>query len=135
MSDMFKTLQMHLEAGIKLNAGKTHLFQPSAEYLGYEVDANGIHMQEGYVEKILQWPVPKTVKQLASFLGFTGYYRSFISQYAQLTTEMNSQKKKKVLEWTPEMDAKFKILKDLFSRKPIRAYPRFGEDEAMFVYN
>ena len=133
MRELEKALQMHLEAGIKLNAGKTHLFQPSAEYLGYEVDANGIHMQEGYVERILQWPVPKTVKQLASFLGFTGYYRSFISQYAQLTTEMNSQKKKKVLEWTPEMDAKFKILKDLFSRKPIRAYPRFGEDEAMFV--
>ena len=133
LKELEKALQMHLEAGIKLNASKTYLFKQNAEYLGYEVDAKGIHMQEGYVEKILQWPVPKTVKQLASFLGFTGYYRSFIPQYAQLTTEMNSQKKKRTLEWTPEMDAKFKILKDLFSKKPIRAYPRFGEDEAMFT--
>ena len=133
LKELEKALQMHLEAGIKLNASKTHLFKQSAEYLGYEVDAEGIHMQEGYVEKILQWPVPETVKQLASFLGFTGYYRSFIPQYAQLTTEMNSQKKKKVLEWTPEMETKFTMLKDLFARKPIRAYPRFGEDEAMFM--
>jgi len=130
-----KALQMHQEAGIKLNAPKTHLFTRGADYLGHRVDKDGIHMQDEYVERIRGWPVPKTVKQLASFLGFTGYYRSFIKEYAQLTAEMNSQKKKKVLEWTPEMGQKFEMLKELFCRKPIRAYPRFGEDEAMFAVN
>ena len=135
LKELEKALKLHREAGIKLNAGKTHLFKQSAEYLGYKVDTKGIHMQDEYVQRILDWPVPKTVKHLASFLGFTGYYRSFISQYAQLTTEMNAQKKKKSLEWTPEIDEKFQILKGLFATKPIRAYPRFGEDESMFLVN
>ena len=107
LKEVEKALQIHQEAGIKLNARKTHMFKLSAEYLGHKVDADGIHMQEEYVERILGWPIPKTVKQLASFLGFTGYYRSFIKEYAQLTCEMNAQKKKKVLEWTPEMNMKF----------------------------
>ena len=133
VQELEKALKLHREAGIKLNAQKTHLFKASAEYLGFKVDANGIHMQDEYVQRILDWPVPQTVKQLASFLGFTGYYRSFISQYAHLTTEMNAQKKQKTLNWTPEMGEKFQILKGLFANKPIRAYPRFGENEAMFL--
>ena len=133
--ELEKALKMHEEAGIKLNAKKTHLFREEADYLGFRVDKNGIHMMDEYVRRILDWPIPKTVKQLRSFLGFTGYYRSFIPQYAQLTSEMNSQKGKKTknLEWTPEMTEKFNMLKELFSKKPIRSYPRFGENEPEFT--
>ena len=105
--------------------------------MGFKVDKNGIHMQDEYVQRVKEWPVPKTVKELRSFLGFAGYYRSFIPSYSKLTAEMNAQKGKRTknLEWTPEMNEKFNMLKELFSQKPIRAYPRFGEDEPMFSVN
>ena len=50
---------------------------------------------------------------------------------------MNSKRGKetKKLELSDEIVAKFRMLKQLFSKKPIRAYPRFGEDEAMFSIN
>ena len=73
------------------------------------------------MQKILDWLVPKTIKELSSSLGFMGYYRSFIPKYAYLTGEMNAQKKE--LEWTEDMNMKFEILKGLFEKKPIRAYP------------
>ena len=71
-------------------------------------------MRDDYVDKIINWPAPKTPKELSSFLGFTGYYRTFLPEYSKLTCEMDSQKRKKTLEWTEEMDNNFKTLKDQF---------------------
>jgi deoxyuridine 5'-triphosphate nucleotidohydrolase len=132
LSELRRVLQLHREAGVKLNAKKTKLFQKEADYLGYRVAEDGIHMTDKFVKKVLDWPAPKTVKELASFLGFASYYRTFIPQFAALTAEMSAQKKQKVLVWTDEMQQKFEMLKGLFAKKPIRAYPRYGEDEAPF---
>ena len=125
LEELRKVFQMHREAGIKLKAKKTDLFETEANYLGYRVTQHGVCMREDYVAKILDWPTPKTVKELSSFLGVVGYYRSFIPKFASLTHEMNAQKKKKELEWTEEMQVKFEHLKQLFSEKPIRAYPQY----------
>lgn len=43
-------------------------------------------------DKILvlkSWPVPKTLKELKSFLGFAGYYRKFIQRYSGITKPLN----------------------------------------------
>ena len=87
-------------------------------------------MKEDYVKKIIEWPIPKTTKELASFIGFAAYYRSFIPEFSSLTAEMNSQKRKKTLEWTEEMTTKFNLLKAKFGQRPIRAYPDY--DGEMF---
>ena len=73
--------------------------QKEVDYLGYRVTDQGIKMKESYVEKITQWTTPKTVKELATFIGFTSYYRSFIPQYSYLTNEMNAMKKETILTW------------------------------------
>ena len=44
--------------------------------------SNGIKMEEGKVEEVLGWPVPKTVKDVRKFLGLTNYYRRFIKDFA-----------------------------------------------------
>ena len=98
LDELRKVFQMHREAGIRLKAKKTFLFETEAYYLGYKITQKGVCMREDCVEKILEWPIPKTVKELSSFLGVVGYYRSFIAKFASLTHEMNAQKKKKELE-------------------------------------
>ena len=121
--------RMHREAGIKLKAEKTHLIRPEVEYLGYNVSQEGVKMRPEYVEKITQWPTPKTIKELNTWLGFTSYYRSFLPNYSQLTNEMNSMRKEKQLVWTEEMERKFKILKEEFSKMPVRSYPDYHSEE------
>ena len=125
LEELKKIFLMHREAGIKLKAKKTDLFEKEVHYLGYKVTQEGVCMREDYVEKIVNWPTPKSVKQLSSFLGVVGYYRSFIPKFASLTHEMNAQKKKKELEWSDDLQAKFEHLKQLFKEKPIRAYPQY----------
>ena len=125
LQELEAVLQMHLQAGIKLRPSKTVLLTESADYLGFHVGCEGVKMQEEYVQRIVEWPRPNSVKELATFLGFTGYYRTFIKDYATLTHEMNSQKKQKTLVWTETMERDFQELKKAFQGKPIRSYPRY----------
>ena len=120
-----EVLAAHGEAGIKLNAQKTKLLMEKVTYLGHEVSKEGISMVPEYVERILDWPVPTTPKELSRALGFFGYYQAYIPRYAELTADMQSQKRKKKLEWTAEMNDNFNKLKEKFRTAPVRAAPQF----------
>ena len=103
--------QMHREAGINITASKMKLFQSKITYLGHRVCKEGIEMEPSYVQRIVQWPTPATVKQLNMLQGFLGYYQNFIPQYSQLTAKMNEQRRQKQLNWTVEMERDFQQLK------------------------
>ena len=90
-------------------------------------------MKPSYVEKITEWPTPKTVKELNTFLGFVGFYRSFIKDFSKLTNEMNGMKKETKLSWNDEVEKKFKLLKEEFSKEPVRGYPDYSSDEPFQV--
>ena len=125
VEELDRVLAMHSQAGIKLVPGKTFLFREEVDYLGFRVGKDGVKMKEDYVEKILNWPSPKSTKEVRSMLGFCGYYRSFIRGYARLTNEMNTMRSAKKFEWTPTMEKKFRRLKEKFKAMPIRSFPRF----------
>ena len=46
-----------------------------------------------YIQKIKDWPVPKKRKEVAMFLGFSGYYRTFKPQHSAPTNPLNRIKK------------------------------------------
>ena len=129
VDELKRVLQMHREAGIKLRASKTFVFQKEVDYLGFRITQEGIKMKEEYVQRIQEWARPTTVKELSGFLGFTGYYRSFLPKYSELTNEMNAQKRATKLDWTPIMESKFQQLKKEFEKSPVRAYPRYDGKE------
>ena len=43
---------------------------------------------------ILEWPTPKTVKKVQSFLGFGNFYRWFIKNFSHLAHPLNDLLKK-----------------------------------------
>ena len=67
-----------------------------------------------YVQKIKDWPEPKTGKKVATFLGFAGYYRTFIPQYSGLTNRLNGTKKVEKFLWNKEIERDFIELKNAF---------------------
>ena len=106
-----KVFQAHRVADIKLKPKKSLLFHKEIDYLGHRLSEQGVGMIPGYIERIRDWPSPKTVAELNSLLGFFGYYRSFIRCYAEMTADMNSQKKLKTLSWSEEMEKELRALK------------------------
>ena len=122
-------LEAHRRAGIKLNPGKTMLFEKEVTYLGHQVTKTGIKMVPEYIQRILDWPQPKTVQELKRVLGFLSYYRAYIVGFAEQAAVLNEQRNKKILNWTPEMTESMEKLKQAFKEGPMRAYPIFGEGD------
>ena len=128
-----QVVALHASCGMKLNLRKCHVLRDEVEYLGHLVSGKGIRMIPSYVEKILSWPLPKTGKELRSFLGFCNYYRAFIREFAHLTSEMNKLKNEHIISWPDEVTAKFEKLKEAFKEEPLRGYPQYHSDEPFIL--
>ena len=89
-------------------------------FVGYLVSKNGIGMDPAKVSAVLEWPIPTTVKEVQSFLGFSNFYRKFINHYNSLTSPLTSLTRKAVkFSWSPEADATFRALRQAFTTAPI----------------
>ena len=82
-----------------------------------------------YVLKIKDWPVPKTGKEVASFLGFATYYQTFIPQYSAITNPLNGIKEAEKFLWNEEIEQDFIELKNAFTNGGLHVVPafRFGD--------
>ena len=71
-------------AGLRLKPSKCEFFKSRITYLGHIVSKDGIETEKKKVIAIQEWPIPKTVTEVHSFLGFMNYYLKFIPKYAQI---------------------------------------------------
>ena len=62
------------KAGLYAKAEKCEFHSESVEYLGYILSPSGLTMSNDKVKIIQDWPEPKKVKDIQSFLGFTNFY-------------------------------------------------------------
>ena len=72
------------EAGLKLKPIKCDFLKKSLVYLGKRISKADIETDDRKVKVVQEWPVPKTVTEVRSVLGFTNYYHRFIFKYAQV---------------------------------------------------
>ena len=128
-----EVIRLHRRCGLKLNVKKCEFFQPRVQYLGFMVSHEGIEMVPKYVEKIQSWPLPGTIKDLKSFLGFCSYYRSFIKDFAKLTARMNEFRDGEKLVWDDGMRENFEKLKKEFLSAPCRGFPDFESDKPFIL--
>ena len=83
---VFSRLKQH---NLKLKPSKCEFFKAEVTYLGHVVLEEGIRTDPSKLEAVQKWPVPKTIKEVRSYLGFTGYYRRFIRDYAKIARPLN----------------------------------------------
>lgn len=87
---LMKVLTRLKEFGLKLSPDKCVFFQTSVRYLGHVVSRNGVETDPGKISALKTWPVPKTLRELRSFLGFAGYYRRFVKGYSSIVKPLHN---------------------------------------------
>ncbi|OBZ69861.1 Transposon Tf2-8 polyprotein [Grifola frondosa] len=76
------------------------------------------------VEGVLDWPAPKTVKEVQAFLGFANFYRRFIQSFADVSKPLNVLTRKGFKwQWGQEQQHAFETLKRAFTSAPILKLP------------
>ena len=72
------------------------------------------------------WPTPKTVPQLRSWLGFVNYFRKHLPDYASLVRPLHALTTKgAVYNWTDECQRCFDELTRLLQQRPCLQLPRY----------
>ena len=94
------------------------------EFLGHVVGTDGVKVDPKKVQAVKDWPTPKDVKEVRSFLGLTGYFRRFIRHYAHKALPLtNLTKKETRWHWgTAEQEA-FDQLKEALTSAPMLVLP------------
>ena len=94
------------------------------EYLGFIVRPGVIAMDPKKLAGIADWPPPKTLRQVRSFLGFGNFYRRFIPKYSHIVKPLTElTKKDHPFVWTTTCQDAFDGLKGIFLKAPILRIP------------
>lgn len=117
---------------------KCHFLQPEVKFLGHVVSAQGVSTDPEKVDAVRQWPVPNTLKELRSFLGFCSYYRRFIEGFSKVAGPLHdvvnicvrqgrvAQANKLFKDsWTTECQQAFDHLKEKLTCAPTLGYADF----------
>ncbi|MBW0580408.1 hypothetical protein O181_120123 [Austropuccinia psidii MF-1] len=95
----------------------------SIEYLDYVVSSKGLKMDQEKFQQILNWPPPRNLKALQSFLGFTNFYGRFIKNYSKKISSLtNFLKKDSCFPLNEEVLSHFHQLKEAFTTAPILSH-------------
>ena len=134
-----KTWQEHLQTvGLVLQRIQEHNLQLQfrkckwgcikLKFLGFIISADGIQMDPTKISTITNFPTPKTLKSLQSFLGLANFSLRFIPNLAQVTKPLRQLLQKNVpFNWTAQFDQCFKQIKDMVQEVPILAHPDFAK--------
>jgi len=112
-------------------AGKSHLLfrvdkcyfaQTEVKYLGYCVNAHGIRPSDENIESILNYPIPRNVKEIHRFVGLASYFRRFVPNFSLLARPLYQLiKKNAAFTFGVAEHEAFETLKRYLSSKPVLA--------------
>jgi hypothetical protein len=94
-------------AGLKLKPSKCNFCMKKVKYLGHVLSAGDIQPDPDKVQAMQRLTIPRTVKQVRSFVGMASYYRRFIPNFSDR------------FQWDTECQNSFEHLKHALISSPI----------------
>ncbi|UYV81297.1 SNRNP200 [Cordylochernes scorpioides] len=108
------------EYGLQINWEKCQILKSEITYLGHEIKDGVIRPSDDKVAAVKRFPELKTIKQLQSFLGLTGYFRKFIKNYSIIAKPLSDMLKTNAnFMMGPDQKQAFQDLKQILTNKPV----------------
>jgi hypothetical protein len=105
---------------LRLKPSKSEFHRKRIKFVGCVVTPDGIKVDPEKVERVKEWPVPSSVKDVQSFHGFANYYRQFIRNFSQIAAPLTRlMTKKETFVWTEEAQKAFEELKEALLTTPV----------------
>ena len=124
LGKVFRKLE---EANLKLKAQKCKFAQKKIEYLGHTLMVEVVCPNDGKVQAVREFPKPKTVKEVKSFLGLVNYHRRHLQNLTVIARPLTALTRKgkcpHQVDWTKECEHAFNKVKDLLTCAPMLCPP------------
>jgi hypothetical protein len=120
-----RVLQLLKEQQLYAKPSKFFFGVKEVDYLGDIVYHEGFTVDPNNIKSMMDWPIPKTLKNIRGFLGLIGYYLKFVQNYGRIATLLTALTKKDVFLWTSEETQAFEQLKEATCKALILTTPDF----------
>lgn len=106
--------------GIHINWQKSKFLQRKVEFLGHVIENSTVAPSPNKINAVMNFPEPKTLKQLQGFLGLCGFFRKYIERFSTIAMPLtNLLKKDKDFVFSGTERIAFTELKYRLSSQPI----------------
>ena len=113
------------EYNLRMKPSKCTFLSKETYFLGFIISEKGIAADPKKLSVVKNFPQPKTQRDVRSFLGLTGYYRSLIKNYGKIAkpmTELLKKDCKNHIVWSDDLESSFQELKSRLINAPILAH-------------
>ena len=94
----------------------------SITFLGFVLSSQAIFVDQDKVRAIVDWPEPKTIRDVRSFHGLATFYRRFIKDFSSIVAPMADCLRKMTFAWTDVASKSFQEIKDKMTKLPCYVY-------------
>lgn len=101
--------------GLTTAFDKCHFGKSSLKYLGHILTAEDTQAQDAHIQAIQSFAIPRTLKQLQSFIGTCNWLRDYVPNAAVVLAPLTSIIKQKPFKWSPTETEAFEQAKEAFS--------------------
>jgi len=85
-------------------------------FLGVIIGKDKVRMEKKKVQEVIEWPVPKSMKNMQKFLVLANYYRQFVKDFAKIARPLYEMMRKKIKWiWGERQQKVFEKLKERFT--------------------
>jgi transposase InsO family protein len=121
-------LQALRDHGFKAKASKCEFGRASLKFLGHVVSGGGVHVDPDKLKVLRDWPVPRSVNALRSFLGLANYFRRFVRNYSTIAAPLYGLTSDAAHDytwdaWRPVELHAFNAMKVALTSPPVLAVP------------
>jgi hypothetical protein len=103
--------------------------------LGHIVSAEGVRIDPSRVEAIQALSIPRSKKEVQSFLNKINFLRRFVSNFAEEVKLITTMLKKgNEVRWTPQLRNSFEQIKKALTEAPVLISPDYSKDFLIFSF-